>query len=329
MKAIVVARFDGPDGLELRQVPEPVAAADEVLVNVEAAGVNFADVSGAMGRYPGGPKPPYIAGREFAGTVEATGERVMGYTQRDACAEKIAIRRKYLWPQPEGWSSIQSAAFPVNYFTAWLVYWKAGVTPPSVSPADSSPVNSARPVRVLIHAAAGGVGTAALQLGRLMGFETIGTASSDEKLQRLRDLGLTHGINYARDDYEKKVNDLTGGEGVDVVFESLGGENVAKSLRCCGFLGRVVLYGASSGEPPRFDVLAMYNKALSTHGLWLSRLAENRQLTDGAMACMQPWIEDGRLKPVIGAKFPIEAAADSYRLLLGRKNFGKIVLTVR
>jgi NADPH:quinone reductase len=327
MKAIVVTRFEGLDGLELHEVPEPVAAADQVLVKVEAVGVNFADIRSAMGRYPGGAMPPYIAGREFAGIVESTGQRVMGYTQQDACAGKIAISRDFIWPQPDGWTSIQAAAFPVNYFTAWLVYWKAGVVAGIGSP-DNSPTNSRRPVRVLIHAAAGGVGTAAVQLGRLMGFETFGTASSDEKLERLRELGLTHAINYTREDYEQKIKDMTGGEGVDVVFDSLAGEHTAKSLRCCAFLGRVVLFGSSTGERPKFDTLAMYEKSLSAHGLWLSRLSKDRSLIDRALASMQPWIESGQLKPVIGAKFPFEAAADSFRLLLGRKSFGKVVLTV-
>jgi len=181
MKAIVVTRFEGPDGLELREVPEPAATADQVLVKVEAVGVNFADIRSAMGLYPGGPKPPYVAGREFAGTIKGTGQRVMGYTQQDAWAGEIAISRNSIWPQPVAWTSIQAAAFPVNYFTAWLVYWKAGVVADIGSP-DHAPVNlrlapqqaknglagdPVRPVRVLIHAAAGGVGTAAVQLGRL------------------------------------------------------------------------------------------------------------------------------------------------------------------
>ena len=327
MKAIVVSSFQGADGLELRDVPEPSAKQDEVLVNVAAVGVNFADVRSAMGLYPGGPKPDYIAGREFAGRRADTGQAVMGYTQQGACAEKIAVSGDFLWPQPQGWNSIQAAAFPVNYFTAWLVYWKAGVVPGIGSP-DNSPVSSRKPVRILIHAAAGGVGTAAVQLGRVMGFETFGTASSDEKLERLRALGLNHAINYTREDYEQKIKELTSGEGVDVVFESLAGEHTGKSMRCCAPLGRVVLFGSSSGERPMFDVLAMYEKGLSAHGLWLSRLAHNRPLIDQALAWMQPWIDRGELNPQIGAKFPLEAAADSFRLLQGRKSFGKIVLTV-
>jgi NADPH2:quinone reductase len=327
MKAIVVTRFEGPEGLELRELPEPVPTAEQVLVKVEAAGVNFADIRSAMGLYPGGPKPPYVAGREFAGIIESTGQRVMGYSQQDAFAGKIAVSRNSIWPQPSTWTSIQSAAFPVNYLTAWLVYWKAGVIAGMDSP-DRAPVNPRRPVRVLIHAAAGGVGTAAVQLGRLMGLETFGTASSDEKLERLRELGLNHAINYTREDYEQRIKELTDGEGIDVVFDSLAGEHTGKSMRCCAFLGRVVLFGSSSGDRPKFDTLAMYEKSLSAHGLWLSRLSKNGPLIDQALGSMRPWIESRQLNPVIGAKFPFEAAADSFRLLLGRKNFGKVVLSL-
>ena len=123
MKAIVVTRTGGPeelpDTLDVREIPEPVANVDEVLVRVEAVGVNFADVLGVQGRYPGGPHPPYVPGREFSGIIESTGEAVMGYTQHGACAEKIAVSRSMVWARPKNWDATLGAAFPVNYFTAW------------------------------------------------------------------------------------------------------------------------------------------------------------------------------------------------------------------
>jgi NADPH2:quinone reductase len=115
---------------------------------------------------------------------------------------------------------------------------------------------------------------------------------------------------------------------VDAVFDSLGGEHTAKSLRCCGYLGRVILFGNASGDRPKFDTLAMYNKSLSAHGLWLSRLASHHELIQRALDEMAPLIASGSLQPVIGAKFPLASAGDGFRLLLGRKNFGKVVLTV-
>src|SRR5208337_908038 len=161
MKAIVVTRPGGPEVLEVRDIPEPHPKHGEVLVRVEAVGVNFADTMSTRGSYPGTPAPPFITGREFAGIVEATGERVMGYTQYGAGAEKIAMKPKLLWPQPKGWSSEQSAAFPVNFLTAYLAYWKAGLTPDAFEPILR---HDQQRRRVLIHAAAGGVGTAAIQI---------------------------------------------------------------------------------------------------------------------------------------------------------------------
>jgi NADPH2:quinone reductase len=294
-------------------------------VNVEAVGVNFADVLAALGRYPGGPKPPFITGREFAGVRSDTGERVMGYAQEAAAAEKIAANKGAIWSVPENWTAAQAAAFPVNFLTAWLLYWKAGLLPNSCPP-DCAPVGRNR--RALIHAAAGGVGTAAVMLGKLMGVETYGTASSEEKLSRLRELGLNYSINYVSEDYEKRVMELTRGEGVDAVFECLGGEHTARSLRCCANLGRVILFGTATGERPKFDTLTMYTRGASVHGLWLSKLAGDTKLIAQGLEMMKPWIASGKLAPVIGAKFPLSAAAEAHRLLLGRKNYGKVVLLV-
>jgi NADPH2:quinone reductase len=324
MKAMVVTSLEGPAGLELRDVPVPTPSIHEALVQVEAVGINFADVLGAFGRYPAGPTPPYIMGREFAGITEE-GRRVMGYAQHSACAEYVAVPEGYYWPQPEGWTSAQCAAFPVNYFTAWLLYWKAGLLAESIEP---SPARQKPRPRVLIHAAAGGVGTAAVQLGHILGFELFGTASSPEKLARLTELGLDHGIDYKLDDYEIRVRKLTGGEGVDAVFDSLAGEHTYKSLACLAEFGRVILFGNATGESARFNTSAMYRKGLSAHGLWLSKLAANHALIRQSLDSMMPFILSGQIRPTIGAKFPIAAAADALRLLFERKNFGKVVLTL-
>src|ERR1019366_7966716 len=314
MKAVVVTRLGGPEVLEVREVPDPVAKPGEVIVRVEAAGVNFADTLSTRGAYKSTPPPPFISGREFAGVIEGTQERVMGYVQYGAAAEKIAVSRKMTWTQPKGWTSEQSAAFPVNFFTAYLAYWKAGMTSEAIEPVY---VEGERRRRVLIHAVAGGVGTAAVQIGKLLRIETYGTASSDEKLARVTSLGLDHAINYRELDYEARIAELTNGEGVDAVFEMLGGEHTAKSLRCCREFGRVIIYGA-----------AMMARSLSAHGLWLSVLANDHRLMNDCLKAMQPWIEQGRLHPEIGHTLPMEQAGEAHRLLLQRANYGKIVLTI-
>jgi NADPH2:quinone reductase len=325
MKAVVVTRLGGPEVLELREVPDPVAKPGEVIVHVRAAGINFADTMSTRGAYSSTPPPPFISGREFAGVVEGTQERVMGYAQYGGAAEKIAVSRKLIWPQPKGWTSEQSAAFPVNFFTAYLAYWKAGMTADAIEPVY---VEGERQRRVLIHAVAGGVGTAAVQIGKLLSFETYGTASSAEKLERVKKLGLDHAINYCEEDYETRIKELTGGEGVDAVFEMLGGEHTAKSLRCCRNFGRVIIYGTATGERQKFDVGAMMSRSLSAHGLWLSVLANDYVLISDCLKAMQPWIEQGKLRPEIGHTLPMDEASEAHRLLLQRANYGKIVLTI-
>ena len=325
MKAVVVTRAGGPEVLEVRDVPEPQAAAGEVLVRVEAVGINFADTMTTRGTYSGTPPPPFISGREFAGVAESTGERVMGYMQWGAAAEKIAIKPELLWSQPKGWNSAQSAAFPVNFLTAYLAYWKAGMTPDAMEP-NRWLVGRTR--RVLIHAVAGGVGTAAVEIGKALGIETYGTASSDEKLEKVKKLGLDHAINYRDVDFEEMVKELTKGEGVDAVFEMLGGENTAKSLRCCRSFGRVIIYGTATGQRHQFDSGVMMARSLSAHGLWLSVLAKNRDLVNRSLQAMQPWIEAGKLHPEIGHILPMEHAGEAHRLLLQRANYGKIVLRI-
>jgi NADPH:quinone reductase len=222
-----------------------------------------------------------------------------------------------LWPVPKGWSTEEGAAFPVNYFTAYFAYWKAGLLEKSS--------DAIRP-RVLIHAVAGGVGTAAVQIGKLLGVEMYGTSSSEEKLTRVKTLGLEHGINYKQRDYEEAVKELTHGEGVDVVFEMLGGEHTNKSAHCLRDFGRVIVYGAATGQPAHLDPRVLYAKAASVHGLWLTYLSTKRELMNQAWNQLCTWAGQGYLRPVVGHVLPLEQASDAYRLLLERKNFGKVVL---
>ncbi len=319
MKAIVISRLGGPEVLEVQAVPEPLLGAGQELVQVEAGGINFADIMTAQGGYPGSPKPPLVAGREFCGVRESDGQRVMGYAQWAAFAERIAARPELLWPVPESWSAEEGAAFPVNYFTAYFAYWKAGLL---------ETFSSSKPPRVLIHAAAGGVGTAAVQIGKLLGVEMYGTSSSEEKLARVKALGLQHGINYKQCDYEEAIKDLTHGEGVDAVFEMLGGEHTAKSVRCVGNFGRVIVYGAATGQSGAIDPRILYAKGASVHGLWLTYLSGNRELMTEAWKQLSTWTAQGNLRPVIGLVLPMEGAQEAYRLLLEGKNYGKVVLKI-
>jgi len=243
----------------------------------------------------------------------------MGYTQWGAFAENTAAYENLLWPVPEHWTYEQAAAFPVNFFTAYLGYWQAGMTQPAVA---------GRTHRVLIHAVAGGVGTAAVQIGHLLGVEMYGTSSSDEKLARVKGIGLHHGINYKRNDYEDAVKTLTHGEGVDAVFEMLGGEHTAKSLRCLRDFGRVIQYGTATGRNPQIDVRALYAKSASVQGLWLTYLSQKPQIMGPAWDQLSQWISERKLVPQIGHVLPLERAVEAYKLLEEGKNYGKIVVKI-
>jgi len=325
----MVTSLAGPSALAVREVSEPTAKAGQIIVRVAAGGLNFADFMTTKGGYPGTPPPPLIAGREFSGVEEGVGRRVMGYAQWAAFAEKTAAYANLLWPVPEQWSLEQAAAFPVNYFTAYLAYWQAGMTmwgqPPSAVQQSEA---SQRTPRVLIHAVAGGVGTAAVQIGHLLGVEMYGTSSLEEKLRRVKALGLQHGINYKQHDYEEVVKNLTRGEGVDAVFEMLGGEHTAKSLRCLRDFGRVIQYGTATGQAPKIDLRAMYAKSASVQGLWLTYLSQKREIMEPAWQQLSAWIAQGKLTPEIGHVFPLERAAEAYKLLEEGKNYGKIVVKI-
>ncbi|HUO27345.1 MAG TPA: zinc-binding dehydrogenase [Candidatus Aquilonibacter sp.] len=338
MKALVITRFSGLDALTLQDVAEPArepnATSPKTIVRVAAGGLNFADVMTTLGGYPGTPPPPLIAGREFAGVEETSGRRVMGYAQWAAFAEKTAANPALLWPVPDHWSDEQAAAFPVNFFTAYLAYWQAGMAGKRQQPAWEEPPSSAVPgktrrsPRVLIHAAAGGVGTAAIQIGRILGVEMFGTSSSDEKLARVQELGLQHGINYKQRDYEEAIKQLTGGEGVDAVFDMLGGEHTAKSLRCLCDFGRIIQYGTATGKSPRLDVRALYAKSAILQGLWLTYLSGKSDIMKAAWNQLSSWIAQKQLSPQVGHIYSLAQARQAYELLYEGKNYGKIVLRI-
>jgi NADPH2:quinone reductase len=155
-----------------------------------------------------------------------------------------------------------------------------------------------------------------------------GTSSSDEKLARVKELGLQHEINYKRHEYEEVVKNLTHGEGVDAVFEMLGGEHTAKSLRCLRDFGRVIQYGTATGRSPQIDLRAMYAKSASVQGLWLTYLSQKREIMEPAWKQLSEWISQGKLTPQIGQVLPLERAVEAYKLLEEGKNYGKIVVKI-
>jgi NADPH:quinone reductase len=327
MKALVISSLSGLEALTVRETEEPVFKAGQTQIRVTAGGLNFADLTATRGNYPGTPPPPFVAGREFSGIDEKLGRRMMGYAQWGAFAERVAAYPNLLWPVPDHWTDEQAAAFPVNFFTAYLAYWQCGMINQPAHVAGFDFGHSAPP-RVLIHAVAGGVGTAAVEIGKILGVDMYGTSSSDEKLDQVKALGLQHGINYKRQDYEDAVKNLTHGQGVDAVFEMLGGENTAKSIRCLRDFGRVIQYGTATGKSPQLDLRAMYTKSASVQGLWLTYLSQKREIMESAWQQLSQWIEQRKLSPVIGKMLPLDRAVEGYKLLQEGKNYGKVVLKI-
>ena len=314
MKAITANSFGEPEVLLLGEVEVPTPGPGQLLVKVEAAGVNYADLMMRAGAYPGGPVAPFIPGLEVAGTIAAgprQGEAVMGFTWSGGYAEYALVAENTAFPIPNGLSMAEAAGFLVTHLTAYFALWMADIKPEE---------------RVLIHAAGGGVGTAAVQLAREMGAEIFAVSSSDEKLQRVRQLGAQHLINSGRLDFAEEVRRLTEGEGVDIVFETIGGEVMERDMSLLRSLGRMILYGSLSGESRLLDPAVLLGRNLSVHGLFLGTLFGETELVDQALQELDEYLRRGRLKPVIGHQYPLAEAAEAHRLLQSRQSFGKIVL---
>ena len=250
----------------------------------------------------------------------------MGYAEHGAFAEQISIPSSRVWPAPAQFTAVQAAAFPVNFFTAFFAYWEAGLV--ERQPDHELRFPGGRRPRVLIQAVGGGVGTAAVQIGKLLGVETYGTASTDSKIQGAFALGLDHGFVYTRQDYQKLIQEHTNREGVDAVFEMRGGEETARSIRSMGFLGRCILYGSASGQPPKFDPRELYGKGQSVWGFWLSRMISRPAAMRLATDYLERWVAEGKLKPVVGHTLSMEEAGQGFKLLEDGKNFGKVVMKI-
>jgi NADPH2:quinone reductase len=318
--AIEVSEF-GDDGV-LRQVerekPEP--GPGEVLLDVEAVGVNFADVMQRRGHYHGGPQPPYVPGMEAAGTVEATGEgvgreageRVVAMLDGGGYAEYATAPAQALFDVPESIPFAEAAGFPVQFLTAYLCLHDWGDLDEDES--------------VLIHAAAGGVGTAAVQLASHHGAEVFGTASTSEKLDLAARLGCDHPINYTETDFGEETAGLTDGEGLDLVLDGVGGETFRESVDALAPFGTIVAYGAS-GEPGTADTATLLFGNKSVEGFHLGRaMARDPERVYAAVPELSRMLAGGDLEVVVGQTFALADAADAHRALENRETTGKVVL---
>ncbi|MDZ4338836.1 MAG: NADPH:quinone oxidoreductase family protein [candidate division NC10 bacterium] len=324
MKAIRVHEFGGPEVLRYEEVPDPRPGPGEVLVEVEAAGVNFADTLARRGLYPTPTPPPFLMGFEIAGTVAEVGpgvdgvqvgRRVMGFAPKGGYAERAVIPGAFAIPVPEKLDIEEAAAVPIVFLTAYHALKTHGQLQPGQT--------------VLIHAAGGGVGTAAVQLAKIWGARVFATAGSDEKLARVKGLGADEAVNYRTADFVEAVKRWTGGRGADLVLESVGGEVFEKSLRVLGPTGRLIALGLSGGANPTLHLGLMVMKGLAVIGMHLGVMMMRQPDSVGASGReLVRLLDDGRITPVVGNVFPLKEAAEAHRLLESRGSYGKLVLTV-
>jgi NADPH:quinone reductase-like Zn-dependent oxidoreductase len=342
MRAVVQTEHGGPEVLQVQEKPDPPVGPGEVRIAVKAAGINFADTMARVGLYPEAPKPPCVVGYEVAGEVESLGEgvdsvkvgdRVMAGTRFGGQASMVTVAEDQVIPLQDSLSYEQGAAFPVNYATSYAALVIMG--------------GLREGERVLIHAAAGGVGISATQIARSRGAEIFGTASGS-KHDAIRAQGVEHAIDYRTQDFEQEVSRITGGGGIDLVMDATGPTNFRKDYRLLRDGGRLIMYGASElstqqGRSIPTLARSLIRMPLATMPWWksLSILSENKgvfglnmlawQDHEGLDRVIEPLskeIEAGTIEidPVVAEAFPFDRAADAHRFIAERRNIGKVVL---
>jgi NADPH:quinone reductase-like Zn-dependent oxidoreductase len=339
-REVVISKAGGPEVMVDRETPHVPIGATDVRIKVAAAGVNFADVVGRLGNYPDAPPIPYCPGYEVSGTVSevgadvkdvAVGTRVCALVKFGGYADEVVTRTEGVFPLPDGVDTITAAGIPVTYLTAYVCLFDAG--------------GATRGKTVLVIGGAGGVGTAALQLLRGTGIRVIATAGSAAKCDWMRAQGVEHAINYNDEDVAEAVAKATGGRGVDVVLDPIGGRSLAQSVAMCAPLGRVVSFGVSSLNPGKtrsliamareglpmrfFNLIPLFGKNVGVHGINMLAFAEAEPvMVRTRMAEILARVAKGELAPVIAERYPLDAkgAATAHHYLQDRKNIGKVVL---
>lgn len=322
MKAIQVLEHGGPEVLQLREVERPQPRPHQVLIRVKAAGVNYADVARRKDRYLVPTPVPFIPGSEVAGEIVEVGSEVRNFKVGDrvVCltsngyAEYTIANESSLVHIPDGLDDVRAAAIPLQGLTAYHIIKTSGRLQPGES--------------ILVHAAAGGVGTLSVQLARQFGAgQIIATASTQEKLDLARSLGATHTVNYTEDNWDDQVLEITDGKGVDVILEMVGGDEfMNKNLRSLAVWGRMVVFGAASGVRSTLNPGRLMAKNQEIIGFHLSRITERPDLFVPSMTELMNWIVEGKIRLVIGGSFPLAEAAHVHRILEGRQTTGKLVL---
>lgn len=316
MKQVWIEGFGDVSQVHVRDVAEPVAREGEVVIAVAACSVNYADLMQRDGLYVGGPKPPFPPGAEAAGTVItvgpdvttlAVGTRVMVTGRGGLQAERAAVRATSCVALPAELAFPEAAAFPVSFLTAYH--------------ALTTVAHAAPEELVVIHAAAGGVGTAAVQIATLLGLRVVATASTEDKRARVRALGADHVVDY--DGFEATVRELGGAA---IILESVGGEILKRSLSVLAPLGRLVVFGVSSRDPRPLDSVKLLFRSHAVLGLHLDAIFGRPDLLLPSLRWLMERIVDKRLVVQVGHTLPLTDVRRAHELLASRESYGKIVL---
>ncbi len=320
MKAVRIHEFGDVDVLQWEDAPDPTPRPQQVLIKVESAGVNYADLMRRSGGYPG-PDLPSALGLEAAGSVVEVGDEVTGITvgQRVMAmgpggqAEYVAVNGNFVFPYPESLDPVQAGGMPIVFLTSYHLLKTRG----HLQVGDT----------VLVQAAASGVGTVAVQMAKAWGARVIATASTQDKLDLARSLGADVTINYTTHDFEAEVSEQTAGRGVELVLECVGGPVLEKSVRCVASYGRLLTYGNASGTPASLEAADIFPTNRTVVGFSMGRSPLGSLDHKSAMDEMFPMISRGEIRLVVDQVRPMSQVADAHRHLAARGSRGKVILT--
>jgi NADPH2:quinone reductase len=322
MRAIVVDRWMEPSELAVSEVPAPVVGPGQLGVEVKSAGCNFFDILMVQGRYQVKPPFPFVPGGEIAGVVRevgagvsgfAPGDRVLAATPIGGYAERVALPAVFAHRMPDDMSFDEGAALPIVYPTSYagLVYRAA------LQPGET----------LLVHAAAGGVGLAAVQIGKALGARVIATAGSAEKLHIALEAGADVAVDYSEEDFVERVKEFTGGRGADVIYDSVGGDVTDRSLKCIAWNGRLLVIGFAGGTIPNIAANRILLKNVAVVGLhWGAYAKHEPERVPETFAALFRLYEEKKIRPIVYRAYPLEEAPAALAALGSRKTHGKVVL---
>jgi NADPH2:quinone reductase len=323
MKAVLCKQYGPPESLVVEDLPSPRPGEGEVVVSVKAASVNFPDVLIIQNKYQFKPPLPFSPGSELAGVVKEVGagvrnvkagERVIAYTTYGAFAEEVKVEAARLLPMPDGMDFRSAAAFVLTYGTS------------DHALRDRAALQAGETLLVL--GASGGVGIAAVEIGKALGARVIACASSAEKLEVCRQHGADETVDYAREDLRERIRELTGGKGADVVYDPVGGPYTEPALRSTAWRGRLLVVGFAAGDIPRIPLNLALLKGCSIVGVfWGDWARREPQAFTASLRQIVAWFREGKLRPHVSATYPLEQAAEALKLMAARKVKGKVVLT--